>query len=56
MDKKAKMKSGTKFILWLVIIYLGLGAIYHLTTNPNGQWVSDLLMGGYYQLKIWFHF
>jgi hypothetical protein len=45
MNKKAK--KGIGLFGWLIIIYLGLGVYYHLTKNPNGSWINDLLTGGW---------
>jgi hypothetical protein len=55
MNKKARIKTSTKAILWLIIIYLALGVIYHLS-YPTGSWTTDLMTGGFNQLKLWFKF
>lgn len=41
-------------IVFLIMIYIILGIYYHLTKNPGGSWVLDLLSGGFKMLKLAF--
>lgn len=56
MNKKARMRSSTKMWFWLIALYLLLGVFYHLNiiqTNPDSSWTTDLLTGGFQQIKLW---
>lgn len=48
MNKKARDNN---VLMWIIFIYLGLGVYFHLTKNPNGNWISDLLTGGFNLIK-----
>jgi hypothetical protein len=54
-DKKARMRASTKMWFWLIALYLLLGVFYHLN-NPTGSWTTDLLQGGFQQIKLWLKF